>query len=117
MEPTSNLKHFQKKKIVIANVLPELQTVKDLVRPLSKKRHFRTSFNIQHVKVSQTLVKYAWQNFYHIFSSPWGEIISKISQILKLEITGVFVNTLTAAYKDPVPDCENLQFLIKMELS
>ena len=66
MEPTSNFKHFQKKKIVIANVLPELQTVKDLVRPLSKKRHFRTSFNIQHVKWSQTLAKYALGHFYQI---------------------------------------------------
>ena len=50
MESTSNLKLFQKKKIVIANIFPKLQTVKDLLKPLSKKRHFRTSFNSQHVK-------------------------------------------------------------------
>ena len=59
---------FKKKKIVIADVFPKLQTVKDLVRPLSKKRRFRTSFDGQHVKGSQTLVKSAWEHFYHVFS-------------------------------------------------
>ena len=39
--------------IVIANVFPKLQTVKILVRPLSKKRLFRTRFESQHVKASQ----------------------------------------------------------------
>ena len=43
--------------LVIANVFPKLQTVKDLVRPLSKKRCSRTRFDSQHVKESQLLVK------------------------------------------------------------
>ena len=30
---------------------------------------------------------------------------------------GLFVNTLTADDKYPVPDCENLQFSIQMQLS
>ena len=50
---------FLKKKIVTANLFLKLQTVKDLVRPLSKKRSFRTSFQSQHFKESQTLVKSA----------------------------------------------------------
>ena len=58
---------FKKKKIVIANVFWKLQTVKDLVRQLSKKRRLRTSFDSQHVKGFQTLVKSAWQHFYDIF--------------------------------------------------
>ena len=45
--------------MVIANVLAILRTVKDLVRPLSKKRRFTTSLEVQHVKESQTLVKSA----------------------------------------------------------
>ena len=45
--------------MVTANVLPILQTVKDLVRPLSKKRRFRASLEGQHVEGSQTLVKSA----------------------------------------------------------
>ena len=36
---------------------------------------------------------------------------------MKFEIIGVFVNTLTADDKYPVPDYENLQFLIQMQLS
>ena len=44
-------------------------------------------------------------------------MICKIAPRLKLEIIGVFVNTLTADYKYPVPDYENLQFLIQMQLS
>ena len=43
--------------IDIANVRPILKTVKDLVRPLSKKRRFKTSLEGQHVKGSQRLVK------------------------------------------------------------
>ena len=45
--------------IVIANLFPELQTVKDLFRPLSKKHRLGTSFESQHVKLSQTLAKSA----------------------------------------------------------
>ena len=41
---------------VRATLFPKLQTVKDFVRPLSKKQGFRTSFDSQHVKGSETLV-------------------------------------------------------------
>ena len=103
--------------IVIANVFPKLQPVQDLARPPSKKRFFRTSFDSQHAKGSQALVKPSWENFYHIFPSLWGIMIWKISPLLKFEMIGVFVNTWTADYKYPVPDCENFSFLIQMKLS
>ena len=45
--------------IVIATLLRKLQAVKDLVRPLSKKHRFKTLFDRQHVKRSQTLPKSA----------------------------------------------------------
>ena len=51
-------KSFKKKKIVIANVFPKLLTVKELARALSKKHCFRTFFESQDVKGSQTLVKF-----------------------------------------------------------
>ena len=38
--------------MVIVIVFPKLQTVKILVRPLSKKRPFRKGFDRQHVKVT-----------------------------------------------------------------
>ena len=40
----------KEKMIVIANVFPKLRTVKNLLRPLSKKRGFRTCFDSQRVK-------------------------------------------------------------------
>ena len=45
--------------IAIANVFPKLQTVKEFVRSLSRKRRFRTPFDSQHIKGFQTLVKSA----------------------------------------------------------
>ena len=103
--------------IVIANVFPKFQTVKDLVKPLSGKHRFKTSFDSQHVKVSKTLVKYAWKHFYQIFWSLWGKMIWKISLLLKFEILGVFVNTLAADGNYRVRYNENLPFSIQMQLS
>ena len=51
-ESTSNFDALKKKMIVIGYVFPELQTVKNLLRPLFQKRCFRTSFDNQHVKAS-----------------------------------------------------------------
>ena len=79
---------LQKKKIVIANVFPKLATVQGLVTPFTIERRLKTSFDSQHVKRYQTLVKSSWEYFYHIFSSLWAEIIWKISPWLKFEIIG-----------------------------
>ena len=43
--------------IIIATLFRKLKTVKNSVRPLSKKHRFRTPFDSQHIKESQTLVK------------------------------------------------------------
>ena len=59
---------LKKKMIVIATLLRTLQAVKGLVRPLSKKQCFTTPYDSQHVKASQTLVKYAGEHFHHILS-------------------------------------------------
>ena len=105
----------KQKKIVIANVFPKLASVQDLVTPLTIQRRLKTSFESQHVKRFQTLVKSSWEQFYHIFWSLWGEIIWKISTWLKFHIIGLFANTWTANYEYPVPDCENLPFLIQVQ--
>ena len=108
---------FKKKKIVIANVFPKLATVQGLFTPLTIQRRLKTSFESQHVKRFQTLVKSSWEHFYHIFWSLWGEIIWTISTWLKFHIIGLFANTWTADYKYPVPDFENLLFPIQIQLS
>ena len=65
--------------------------------------------------------KHLWNlqesTFIIFFLSLWGEMIRKISPLTKFQILEVFVNTLTADYKYPVPDCENLPFPIQMQLS
>ena len=108
---------FKKKLVVRVNLFRELENVKDLVRPLTKKRCFRRSFDTQHVKGFLTLVKSSWERFYHIFPSPWGKMIWKISLLLKFEMIWVFVNTWTANYKYPVQDCDNFPFPIQMQWS
>ena len=46
------------KMIVIANVLPKLQTVKIFVRNLSQEHRFRTGFGSQYVKALEMLAKF-----------------------------------------------------------
>ena len=43
--------------IVIATLIRKSQAVKHLVRPISKEHRFRTPFDSQYIKGSQTLVK------------------------------------------------------------
>ena len=105
---------LKEKMIVIANVFPKLQTVKIFLRPPSKKRCFRTRSDSQHP--SQILVKYLWEHFYHIFSSFWGKLISKMFPLVLGEVLGVCVNILTDDDKNPVEDCEDLELPIQIQL-
>ena len=112
LEPTSNFKNFKKRMIVIANVFPKLKNLKSFVRPLSKKRRFRTRFDIKHLKVLQILAKSPRERFYHIFPSFSGRLSWKISPIVLSEILKVFVKILIAADKYPVKDGEKLRLSI-----
>ena len=91
--------------------------MKGLARPLFKRRRFRTPFDSQDVKASQTVVKSAWECFYYIFWSLWGKIIWKITPLVICEILGVFVNTLVVDGKHPLWNFENLLLPIQMQLS
>ena len=77
---------LKKRMMVIANVFPKLQTVKNFVTPLCKKRRFGTRLDSQHVKVSGIHVKSPWECFYHVFSWTWGKLIWKISPLVLREI-------------------------------
>ena len=108
---------LKEKMIVIANVFPKFQTVKNFLRPLFKKSRFRTRFDSQHVKVSRILAKSPREHFYHVFSSFWGKLIWKMSPLMLGEISGAFVNTYIAVGKYLVQYCHNLQLPIQMQLS
>ena len=71
---------------VIAYVFPKLQTAKELVRPMSKKRRFRTPLGSQDVKYCQSFVKSARQHFYHIFPSHFEKFSWKISLLVICDI-------------------------------
>ena len=57
---------------VIANGFPKLETVKILVRPLSKKRSFRTRFDSEHVKTSEIFSKSPLGHLYDVFHQSQG---------------------------------------------
>ena len=46
---------LEEKMVVIGNVLPKLETAKNLDRTLSEKPHYRTQFDSQNMKASQML--------------------------------------------------------------
>ena len=107
---------LKKNLTAIAIVFPKLQTVKNFVRPLCKKR-FGARFDSQHVKLSQLRVKSPSEHFHHVFSSLWGTVIWNMSPLVWGKILGVFVNTKTPNCKYPVEDYENLKFPMQMRLS
>ena len=108
---------LKKRMIVIANVFPKVQTVKNLLRPLSKKRCFITRLNSQHVKASEIPANTPWQRFYHVFSSFSRKLIPKMVPLELGEIWVVFVNTLSGDAEYPIQDFENLLLSIQMDLS
>ena len=88
MESPLNFEHFQKKIDPHSSCISQISDRPRLAHPLTIQRRLKTSFDSQHVKRFQTLVKSSWENFYHIFSSLWGEMIWKLSPWLKFEIIG-----------------------------
>ena len=52
---------------LIGYVLTKLQTPKDVVRQMSKKTCFRRSYEMWHVKWSETRLKSARQHLYQIY--------------------------------------------------
>ena len=54
-----NFKDFETKDTLIAYMFQKSETLKDVVRQMSKKSRFRRAFNKQHGKRYQTLFKSA----------------------------------------------------------
>ena len=108
-----NFKHLERKDYLFH----KLQTTKNLVRPMCKKRYFRTPLDSQHVRESQTLVRSTWQQLCHIFSLVWEKLSWKMSLLLILEILGLFINTFTAYDKYFHYNGENFLQPIQIQLS
>ena len=84
---------------------------------MSKKPCFRTPFNSQHTKGSQTLPKSAQQHFYQILSSLRPIYSWKMSFLAIFEILGLFLNILNDHHKYSLCNREHLQQSIQMQLS
>ena len=84
---------------------------------MSKKNRFRGPFDKQHGKCSQSLLKSASKNLYHINWSLPRQLIWKKSLWLTCEILGLLLNTLAADEKYPILGWNNLTIPIHMQLS
>ena len=103
--------------MVIAKVFRKIQTLKNFVGQLCKKRRFGTRFDSQHVKVSQILAKSPWFRLYQMFPSFWERFIRKMSPLLLGEVFGTFLNKVTVEGKHPIENWENLHLTIQIQLS
>ena len=103
--------------ILIADVFPKLRTPKNLVKSMSKKSCFNGSFGKQHSKRLQTLLKFAWQNLYHIYWSLWRQLTFKKFLLVICKISRLFPNTLSADGKYSLLNRDNLTQPSQMQLS
>ena len=69
------------------------------------------------VDESQKLLKSAEKQFYTTFLSFWAKLSYNNSLLVRCEILGLLVNTLTTNYKYSRSNRENLPLPIQMQLS
>ena len=62
-----NLEHFQKKISLIADFFRKLRTPENVARDMSNKSRFKGTFDRQHGKRVQTLLRSGQQHCYHIY--------------------------------------------------
>ena len=108
---------FKKKMALLAEVFPKLGTPRDKVRSTSKKSPFKGSFGKKHGKRPQTLLKFIWQDLYHIYWSLWMQLTCKKSLLVICKISRLFINTLSADGKNSLLNRDNLTQPIQMQLS
>ena len=102
---------------LIAEVFLKLRTPKNKVRSMSIKSRFKGSFKKQHGKCAQTLLKFAWQNLYHIYWSLWRQLTFKKFLSVICKISRLFPNTLSADDKYSLLNRDNLTQPIQILLS
>ena len=68
LKSKSKFERFGKKMTLRVYLFPKLQTVKDMIRKMSKKLRFRTLFDNQLAKGSQAVLKSSRHHFSHNFS-------------------------------------------------
>ena len=99
LKSRSNFEHLGKNMIVIGYVFPILKTAKYVATHTSKQSCVRRPLYKRHGKRSQTLLKLARKNLYHIYWSVWRKLRLKKSLLVLCKIFWMFVNTLTTHWR------------------
>ena len=102
---------------LIADVFPKLRTQKNLVRSMNKKSTFKGSFEKQHGKCAEILLKCQGEHLYHIHWSMWRQLTWKESLVVTWKISRLFPNTLSGDGKYSLLNRDNLTQPIQMQLS
>ena len=91
--PYQVLHILKKMMMVIANVFPKLQTVKNFVTQLCNKGRLGTRLDSRHVKASLILGKSPWECLYHFFFINLREVdLENISACVRWNLRGVCLN-------------------------
>ena len=102
---------------LIAEVFGKIRSPKNQVRSMSIKSRCEGSFKKQHGKCAETLIKFAWQNLYHIYWSLWRQLTLKNILLVICKISRFFPNPLSADGKYSLLNRDNLAQPIQMQLS
>ena len=102
---------------LIAEVFPELRTLKKKITSMLKKSRLKGSFGKQHGKRTQILLKFSWQHLRHIYWSLWRQLTCKKSLLVIWKISRLFPNTLSGDGKYSLFNRDNLTQPIQMQLS
>ena len=112
-----NLEPFQKNMTLIVDLCPKLRTPKNLVRSMPKKSFFRGSYQKQHRKRAQTLLKFKRQHLYIFYWSLWRQLSCKMFLLVRYKISRLFPNTLKGDGMYSLLNRDNLTQTIQMQLS
>ena len=108
---------LKKKFTHIAYLFVRSRIPKNVVRSMSKKSSFRLSFQEQHGKRVQTILKYERQHLYHIYWQIRRQYSCKRSLLVIWKMLRLFFNTLSATDKYSLFSRDNLTQPIQMQLS
>ena len=87
---------LRKKASFIREIVTKSLTPKNVVSWMPERSCFRKFYSSQSVHRSQTLLKSAWQDFYHYFPLIQDKLGQKTCLFVRCEILNLFCNTLTA---------------------
>ena len=108
LKSSLNFEHFQKKDDSHSWGISEITDSEKHGYIKSKKYRFKGSFGKQHGKRAQTLLKFAWEHLYHIYSSLWRQFTCKKSLLVTWKISRVFPKTMSADGNYSVFNRDNL---------